>query len=82
MRFYTFEGKGRDDQDILDAEIVKLTEDEGSLVHEIEQADIGREALYEAVLKVDKVLDVKPPVHATQLKLRRLRLEPRSQALV
>ena len=45
----------------LDAEIVDLIEDEGGLADEIEQADTYKETLYEAILKVDRLLNATPP---------------------
>ena len=45
----------------LDAEIVELIEGESGLADEIEQADTYRETLYEAILKVDRLLNATPP---------------------
>ena len=45
----------------LDAEIVDLIQDEGGLVDGIEQADTYKETLYEAILKVDRLLNATPP---------------------
>ena len=50
----------------MDAKIVELTEDDGGLADKIEQADTCKEALYESILKVDKVLNIDPTVHATR----------------
>ena len=62
----------------LDTEIVDLIEDEGGLADEIEQADTYKETLYEAILKVDRLLNATPLLR----KLHRPQLEARPPMLV